>query len=185
MDMRERRATNWRTTAGVLVAAAGFVLAGCGGSGGEASGPGPSLLDAKPTATEQKSDYLDGVSRVLSAVDDPSAPPLERSISLARANELEAAAMRWDQGLAMLKALKPPATVKAEHDKLVEAMAELGDWNHRIADAAPNRKLVAKVAQQARTSPSARKYGAAIDGFSRKGYDILGAGSTPNPPPIN
>jgi hypothetical protein len=157
-----------RIAAGVLVAMC-LALSGCGGNEGSA-GPYKGGLDARQAEQDAKNEYAKTFGRMLATMEDPQAPPVEKSINMARRNDLIANARRWDAALAVIQSATPPKDAKAAHDQLVKAMTELSDWNQRIAAAAPSRAKTRRVAKQARNSAAAKQFAEAVVKLEQLGY---------------
>ncbi len=157
-----------------------FGIAGCGKdpasidgivSGGGASSP-----------ESQRQQYDQALARVREAVDSPDAPPFEQAVSSGNRKQLMAAAIRWDDGTAILAAATPPADVEAEHKKLLEAMTALGNFNRQMAKAAPDVRRVKQLYRQAQTSDASKQFGQAQQAIESKGYHVS---SSPDASPLD
>lgn len=158
----------------LLVAAAAVVGAGCG-SGEPPQGSVP-RYNSGQSQDQLKAEYQQSMEQMRSQLDNPEAPPLDRSIATGDQPELEQAAMRWDTATALVASLTPPKDIVADHKRLVAAMKDLGDWNRKIAAAAPNKKRTQQIAKQAQNSAAATAFGAAVDRIEAKGYNVMTAG---------
>lgn len=164
----------------LTVCACGLIVTACGGG---ASGPraldGTSLT--KDTSEEQKLAYDTTMERMRSVLEDPSSPPPERAIVSGNRTQLLALARRWDEATQVASSADPPKDIAAQHTKMVHAMRELGFWNHRIADAAPNAKRTKALGAQAKASPAARAFGTAVGRIESAGYAVLTVGDPEDP----
>jgi hypothetical protein len=144
-----------------------LVAAGCGEKDPGPRGVG---LNAGASEAQVRQDYEDSMERMREQVESPSAPPLDQSIATANRNQLLDAAKRWDQAVAIAKSVTPPEDAAAAHKDLVAAMEGLGDWNRRIAQAAPNKPATKKLARQARKSAESKQFQAAVSSLESAGY---------------
>lgn len=165
-----RRATR-RVVALVAIAAAALVASGCGDEG-PGSGYDGSGLD-KPSKAQQKLNYEESMERMRQSLEDPAAPPLQRSINSGNSRQLQAAALRWDQAISIVESIDPPSDIAEPHADLVKAMRELGSWNNRIAKAAPNERRTKQLASQAKTSPAAKAFRTAVNAIEAQGYHVM------------
>jgi len=151
-----------------MVVLPAVLAAGCGDGG--SGGPYTGGSAGKVSQDQVKQDYAAGLDRMLTALEDPNAPPLEQSIQTANRQQLLNSAIRWDQALSTLEGVTPPKDARKSHDRLVAAMRSLSDWNRKIAGAAPNRSRTRSVARQALKSEGAREYAAATTELEQLGY---------------
>lgn len=163
----------------VLVVAV-FGIAGCGKDpasiDGIVSGGGASSPEA------QRQQYDQVLARVRDAVEDPNAPSFDQAIATGNRKQLMAAAIRWDDGTAILAAATPPDDVQAEHKKLLDAMTTLGDFNRQMAKAAPDVRRVKQLYRQAQASPASKQFGQAQQAIETKGYHVS---SSPDDTPLD
>lgn len=172
MRMHRRQLTRALATSVAVLALAG-VAVGCGesGSAGPYSGNAGEL--AKMTNEEKRAAYEQAMEQLRTRLDDPQAPPLERSIQLGQREELVSAAARWDEATVLASSVEPPDDIAVAHKDLVKAMQQLGDWNRRIAAATPNRKRVAALSRQAQASQAAKAFSSAVQRIEAKGYHVM------------
>lgn len=173
---RGARSFGTRAASAVLaLVVAAAVGAGCGDQGAAGS---RGNLD-RPSKEQQRQDYVDSLGRMQAVIEDPNAEPFQRSIDRGKKRELLAAAARWDQATAVAEGAQPPRDVAGVHRDLVKAMRGLGDWNRRIAAAAPNRSRTRRIARQAQNSPEAKAFDAALSKLEAAGYLEPAGGATP------
>jgi hypothetical protein len=153
----------------VVVVALG--LAGCGTDPASVGGGG--LGPAMESPEMQKQRYNEAMAQVRGTIEDPQAPPIDRSVATGNRKQLLAMAMRWDEATAIVKSVTPPANITAEHANLAKAMTELGDWNRRIAKVAPNRSATKRTFRQAQASDASRRFGEAVRAIEAKGYAVM------------
>ena len=159
----------------LMVAAAALVSSGCAATnGGEPPDVGNGGLGSVEKDKQQnaKLAYEDSMERMILALDDEEGPPLDQSISAGDKQALTLAAQRWDAAVNLAAGTKPPKDITKEHANLVKAMKDLSKWNHRIANAAPNKARTKRAAKQAQKSKAAKDYGAAIAALQAKDYQI-------------
>lgn len=156
----------------LLVLASATLATGCNAGGEPPESTGGLGSAANDQRQSQKLAYEDQMERMITALDDPEAPELQRSVNQGDRRQLAAAAQRWDAAIGMAEAATPPEEVAKTHAELVAAMKELSRWNHRIAKAAPNKTRTRRLAKKAQNSPAAKRYGKAIDDLQARGYTI-------------
>lgn len=155
-----------------LAAAIALLAAGCsdgGGPGGAYDGGSVGTLSKE----QQRINYEETMDRMRQTLEDPQAPPLEMSISTGNVRQLQAASLRWDQATSIAKSADAPSAIKQAHADLVKAMAGLGDWNRRIAKAAPNKKRTNALAKAARASADAKAFRTAVNRIEAQGYHVM------------
>ncbi len=151
---------------------------GCGGRGNENAGPSKLLGNSQDA---QKESYQKSLDQAMTQMESQSGPTIEESIASANRKQLEAMAKRWDSATASLVAATPPDDINKQHAALVKSMEELGKWNWKIAQAAPDKQATKKVANQALNSKAAANYSDALNQIKSAGYDI-GDGSAEEDP---
>jgi hypothetical protein len=122
---------------------------------------------------QQRQDYQGAMLAMTDALEDPSAMPMEQAINTGNRKELQDAARRWDQATAVVISIEAPENVVSFHEKLGKAMQDLGDWNRRIAAAAPNKAATRRLGRQARESDAARRYNEALGAIQGAGYEMI------------
>lgn len=166
-----RRSTRAIRIVGLVLVAA-MLLAACGQSD---PGPGSVGLD-QPSEASQKTAYQDTLDRMAESLEDPDAPPFDRSISIGDKQQLRLAAQRWDQAVSIVSSASPPEDAQSAHEQLVTAMRQLGEYNNAIAAAAPNKAKTKRAARKAQNSAAARSFNEALNRLATLGYDVLPAG---------
>ncbi len=165
----------------VVVACAVLALAACGKD--PASIDGLTSGGGGTTSPEmQRQSYDEAMARVRSAIEDPKAPPFEASVAAGNKQQLLAAAVRWDDATAIVAGTTPPKEIATDHKRLLDAMTELGNWNRKMAKAAPNVSQVKALFRQAQASDASRAFGEATAAIEAKGYHVQ---SDPNASPLD
>lgn len=164
------------TRAGLVavLACAALIGAGCE-SGGEPPNSSVPRYGGGQSQEQLKIEYQQSMEQMRSQLENPDAPPLDRSIEIGDQQQLEQAAMRWDTATALAASIEPPKDIAADHKRLVAAMKALGDWNRKIAAAAPNKALTRKLGKQAQASAAATAFTEAVNRIEAKGYNVMTA----------
>lgn len=166
---------------GLVVACAVLALAACGKD--PASIDGLTSGGGGTTSPEMlRQQYDEAMARVRSTMEDPKAPPFAESVAAGNKQQLLAAAVRWDDATAILAGTTAPKDIAADHKRLLAAMTELGDWNRKMAKAAPNVQQVKQLFRQAQSSAASRTFGEATAAIEAKGYHVQ---SDPNTTPLD
>jgi hypothetical protein len=152
------------------------LLAGMGAAAcGDDQGPGGPGVDASTSDAQSKENYEQAMDQMRAQLENPQAPPPQMSINKGNRNQLLDLAQRWDAATATVKSITPPDDIKAEHADLVKAMEQLGNWNRRIAAAAPNKARTRKLGKQAKNSAASKAFGEAVRAIEAKGYHVMTA----------
>lgn len=170
---RYRRDVRAARAVAKLLTVASFVLV-ASSCGGEPPDSGGNRLDPNTGSPEMQHERYDQeMVRVRALVEDPDAPPIDRSVNQGARRELLAMALRWDRATATVKSIDPPKDIAKDHAKLVRAMENLGKWNRRIAAAAPDRAQTRRLFKQARASADSTAFGEAVRAIEKRGYHVM------------
>jgi hypothetical protein len=152
-----------------MIVVAAFGVAACG-----EEDPGMSTGGlGQVSKAQQKQDYQGAMLAMSDSLEDPnSAMPLAKAVRIGNRNELQGAAERWDQATAIAAGIQAPKDIAAAHAMLVQAMKDLGDWNRRIAAAAPNAKKTRALGKRAQNSDAAKRYNQALAKIQAAGYSL-------------
>jgi hypothetical protein len=164
----------------LIAALCALGLAACGGGAN-----GPAAFDSGSltgdTSQDQKAAYDTSMERMRSTLEDASAPPIDQSIAKGNRKQLLSMATRWDEAIQVVAAADPPQEISAQHTKLLRAMRQLGIWNHRIAEAAPNAKRTKSLGTAAQKSQAAKDFGSAVASIESAGYSVLNVQDAEDP----
>jgi hypothetical protein len=154
----------------VLVIAA-MLVAACGER--DPGALGPTGIDGGVSQQSRKQDYLDGVQRALGQFAPTLGPDFARAAGAANRRQLQVVALRWDEGVATLKQLDPPADAVGAHKRLLAASEARAAWNARIIAAAPNKKRVLGLTRQAERGSDSKAFEDAICELVDLGYPVV------------
>jgi len=163
----------------VLVVGA-MLLAACGE--GDPGAIGPSGVDGGLSPEGARQEYVDGVIGALAQLSQATqGPAYAKSVDTGNKQQLQVAALAWQQGGQQLKQLSPPKAAVKGHKALVAAVDSLNVWNQKVVAAAPNKKRTQQVATTAANSPASQNFGAAICMLVQAGYDVVDPGECGSP----
>jgi hypothetical protein len=158
----------------LVLAAAGLLIAGCGGDDGAST--------ATSSGPLSKAEYEKSFKGLVAQFEGGPKLSLPPNATPQQQGEVIAKGLARFRGLAAgLAKLDPPAEIRHAHEQFVEGLREVADQGQKSVDAleAGNEPKAGRLVSQFATRATIRKITAARREFVRKGYDLGEVSPTP------